>query len=83
MPLVKMLVQSVISDYRKWLTIDMKDYNLNTPLPRLEYLPMFTKFITPEIIIKYSLQNYFDNNSVLFQVNKSTYGLPQAGLLAQ
>lgn len=83
MPLVKMLVQSVISDNSKWLTIDIKDYYLNTPLPRPEYLRMSTKFITPEIIIKYNLKDYIDNTSVLFQVNKGMYGLPQAGLLAQ
>ena len=38
MPLVKMLIHSVISDNAHWLTIDIKDFYLNTPLPRPEYL---------------------------------------------
>ena len=38
MPLVKMLIHSVISDNVHWLTIDIKDFYLNTPLPCPEYL---------------------------------------------
>ena len=83
MPLVKLLLQSVISDNSKWLTIDIKDYYLNTPLPRPEYLRISTKFLPPETILKYDLHQYVQNKSVLFQVNKGMYGLPQAGLLAQ
>ena len=44
MSLVKMLIHSVISDNAQWLTIDTKDFYLNTPLPRPEYLRIQSKF---------------------------------------
>ena len=83
MPLVKILIESVISDGSKWLTIDIKDYYLSTPLPRPEYLRISSKFLPPDVVQTYNLQRYFNNQSILFQVNKDMYGLPQAGLLAQ
>ena len=83
MPLVKLLLHSVISENSKWLTIDIKDYYLNTPLPRPEYLRISTKFLPSDIVIKYDLNKYVHNKSVLFEVTKGMYGLPQAGLLAQ
>ena len=83
MPLVKMLIHSVISDNAHWLTIDIKDFYLNTPLPRPEYLRIPSKFLTSTIITNYKLNPYLHNNAILFEFNKGMYGLPQAGLLAQ
>ena len=83
MPLVKILIHLVISDNANWLTIDTKDFYLNTPLPRPEYLRIPSKFLTPTIITNYALESYLHNSSILFEVNKGMYGLPQAGLLAQ
>ena len=38
MPVVKILLQSVVSDGSNWMTLDIKDYYLNTPLSRPEYI---------------------------------------------
>ena len=78
-----MPLQSVISDGSKWLTIDIKDYYLNTPLPRPEYLRIASKLLPSTLIHQHDLQQFFHSNAILFQVNKDMYGLPQAGLLAQ
>ena len=83
MLLVKILIHSVVSDKAQWLTIDIKDFYLNTPLPRPEYLRIPSKFLTSTIITDYKLSPYLHNNAILFEVNKGMYGLPQAGLLAQ
>ena len=83
MPLVKLLLQSVVSDDKRFLTLDIKDFYLNTPLDRPEYLRISSKFLPQHIIDKNSLQQYLHNGSILFEVNKGMYGLPQAGLLAQ
>ena len=83
MSLVKMLIQSLISDNTQWLTIDIKDFYLKIPLPRLVYLRMQSKFLPTDIIDKHNLTPYLRNNPVLFEVNNEMYGLPQAGLLAQ
>ena len=83
MPLVKIHLQSVISDASKWLTIDIEDYYLNTPLPRHEYLCIESKFLPSTVIRQHDLQQFVHNNAILLQVNKGMYGPPQAGLLAQ
>lgn len=83
MPLIKLLLQSVVSDNKRFLTLDIKDFYLNTPLDRPEYLKITSKFLSQNIIVKNNLQPYLSNGSILFQVNKGMYGLPQAGLLAQ
>ena len=83
MSLVKILIHSVISDNAQWLTIDIKDFYLSTPLPRPEYPRIQSKFLPTDIIVKHNLTPYLRNDSVLFEVNKGKYGLPQAGLLAQ
>ena len=83
MPVVKLLLQSVISDDLKWMTLDIKDYYLNTPLPRAEYIRIQRKLIPDAIMEKYLLEPYLSNNSILFEVKQGMYGLPQAGYLAQ
>ena len=81
MPLVKIFIHSVTSDNAQWLTIDIKDFYLNTPLPRPEYLRIQSKFLPPAIVIKYNMTPCIQKYSILFEVNKGMYGLPQAGLL--
>ena len=83
MPLVKLLIQSVVSDNKRFMTLDIKDLYLNTPLDRSEYLRISAKLLPPEIILYNNLQPYPQKGSILFEVNKGMYGLPQAGLLAQ
>jgi hypothetical protein len=83
MTLIKMLLQSVISENVKWCTLDIKDFYLDTPLHRPEYLRIMLKFIPPDVIESFSLQKFIVDDSILFEVNKGMYGLPQAGLLAQ
>ena len=83
MPLVKLLLQSIVSDYSRFLTLDIKGFYLNTPLDRPEFLRISSKFLPHYIVAQNSLQQYLHNGSILFEVNKGMYGLPQAGLLAQ
>ena len=83
MDVVKILLNSVISTDANWLTLDIVDYYLGTPLPRPEYLRIPIRFIPPDVVGKYNLSQFLHNNSILFEVTKGMYGLPQAGLLAQ
>lgn len=83
MPVVKILLQSVISDDTNWMTLDIKDYYLNTPLSRPEYIRIQRKLIPNDIMERHKLEEFMSNTSVLFEVNRGMYGLPQAGLLAQ
>ena len=83
MPLVKLLLQSVVSDDKCLLTLDIKDFYLKTPLDRPEYLRISSKFLPQHIIDKNGLNQYLHNGSILFEANKGMYALPQAGLQAQ
>ncbi len=83
MPVVKMLLQSVVSDDADFMTIDIKDFYLNTDLPRSEWMRLPVKFLSTTIMDKYDLHQYTHNGAVLFEVVKSLYGLPHAGKILQ
>ena len=80
---VKLLIHSVISENHNWMTIDIKDYYLGTPLLRPEFIRIPQRMIPPATLTKYNLKPYLHDDSILVQVAKGMYGLPQAGLLAQ
>jgi hypothetical protein len=84
MEVVKLLLNSVLNTAgAKWMTADITDFYLNTPLERKEYLRIQAKFLPAEVMKEFGFDKYMVNGSVLFEVNKGMYGLPQAGLLAQ
>ena len=62
---------------------DISNFYLNTPMERSEYMRIPTWAI-PECIMKqYKLADLVHNNSVLVEIRKGMYGLPQAGKIAQ
>ena len=85
---VKALFHSVVSDRHtkgtdtRFCTLDIKDFYLGTPLKRKEYVSIPLKYIPADIIAKYALEQFISNDSILFEVSKCMYGLPQAGLLS-
>lgn len=83
MPVVKLLLHSVVSEHKRWMTIDIKDYYLNTPLLRPEFIRIPCRMIPDTTIHTHRLTSYVHQNAILFEVSKGMYGLPQAGLLAQ
>ena len=83
MVLVKMLLQSVVSDGSRFMTIDIKDYYLKTPMARPEYIRLRLSQLPPDIQSTYNLAQFVHNDSVLFEVTQTMYGLPQAGILSQ
>ena len=82
--IIKILLTSVVSDHANFMTLDIKDFYLNHDLERPEYMRVRRDQLPPEIIEKYNLQSYFGNsNSIIIEINKGLYGLPQAGKIAQ
>jgi hypothetical protein len=80
----KLLFNSVIStDGAKFLTIDIKNFYLNTPMERYEYMRMSYDILPREIIEKYQLDEIkTEDGWVYIEIRKGMYGLPQAGILA-
>jgi hypothetical protein len=79
----KILINSVISTPGvKFLVIDIKNFYLNTPLGRFEYMVIKFASIPQETIEKYDLNELAQDGKVYIEIQKGMYGLPQAGILA-
>jgi hypothetical protein len=83
LPTIKILLNAVVSEDANWMTIDLKDFYLNTEMERSEYMKLTRKQVPQSIIDKYQLEHLFVNNSIMVEIMKGIYGLPQAGKLAQ
>ena len=84
MLVAKILFNSVISTRgAKFMTIDISNFYLNTPLKRPEYIRVKITDLPEEIIKEYRLHKIVDSKGMVYlEVTKGMYGLPQAGLLA-
>ena len=82
---VKLLFNSIISTpNEKFMSIDINDFNLCTPVKRYEYFPMKIELFPEDIIQEYDLRNKVDAmGNVHCKVQRGMYGLPQAGIIAQ
>ena len=84
MLVANMLFNSVVSTKgAKFMTLDISNFYLMTPLKRPEYIHIKLADIPQEVIDEYNLQDKATpDGSIHIVVNKGMYGLPQAGLLA-
>ena len=82
---VKLLFNSIISTPNaKFMSIDIKDFYLCTPMKRYEYFRMKLELFPEDIIQEYDLRNKVDaTGNVHCEVRRGMYGLPQAGIIAQ
>ena len=78
MLLVKILLNSVIlTRGAKFMSIDIKNFYLATPMKRYEYLKLKLCNIPEEIIREYRLRSIaMQDDSVYIKVLKRMYGLP-------
>ena len=82
---VKLLLNSVISTKNaRFMTIDIKDFYLNTPMTRYEYMRLKLSKLPPDFIEEYKLNNKATKDGYVYlEIRGGMYGLPQAGILAQ
>ena len=80
----KILYNSVISTKNaRFMTMDIANFYLMTPLSRPEYICVSIRDIPEEIIQEYNLKSIVtDDGMIYIEANRGMYGLPQAGLLA-
>ena len=84
---VKILLHGTISDRKKdgttvFVTADIKDFYLNTPLDRPEYVKIPVTFFSKDVLDKYSLHEFIHGTHILFEIKQCMYGLKQAGHLS-
>jgi hypothetical protein len=84
MLVAKMLFNSVVSTKgAKFMTMDISNFYLHTPLKRPEFLRLKLSDIPDEVIKEYKLNDKVEaDGSIYIKVIRGMYGLPQAGLLA-
>eukprot|EP00804_Cyclotella_cryptica_P009011 CCRYP_003113-RA/>CCRYP_003113-RA protein AED:0.42 eAED:0.42 QI:0/-1/0/1/-1/0/1/0/90 len=77
----KMLFNSVISTIgTRFMTMDISNFYLNTPLKGPEYICMSIHDIPEEIIIEYKLRDLVEsNNCIYIKIILSMHGLPHKG----
>jgi hypothetical protein len=79
----KILINGVISTLgAKFLVIDIKNFYLNTPLGRFEYMVINLSSFPQETIETYDLVELSQEGKVYIEIQKGMYGLSQAGILA-
>jgi hypothetical protein len=84
MLVAKLLFNSVISTPgARFMTMDISNFYLMTPLKRPEYVKLKLTDIPEEIIVEYKLRELATpDGNVYIKITKGMYGLPQSGLLA-
>jgi hypothetical protein len=83
LPTVKCLLNSVISTpAARFMTGDLKDFYLNTPMECYEYMRIPVSVIPASIFAEYNLGPLVHRDHVYVEIRKGMYGLPQAGRLA-
>jgi hypothetical protein len=66
------------------MSIDIKDFYLNTPMARYKYFWMRLELYPQNVIIGHNLCEKVDSSgNVYCKVRQRMYGLPQAGIIAQ
>jgi hypothetical protein len=81
---VKLHLNATVSEGADYITADIKDYYLGSPMPDgpvFMWIPL--RLIPQDIQDKYDLLSLAVNGQVMVQVDKGMYGLPHAGKLAQ
>ena len=85
MLLVKIFFNSIISTPgAKFMTMDMSNFYLGTPMKRKEYMRIKICDIPKEIVDEYKLDEIATQDGwVYIKICRGMYGLPQSGILAQ
>jgi hypothetical protein len=77
-----LLLNSVISTPdARFITFDLKDFYLGTPMMRKEYMRIPLASIPQTIVDQYALLTKAHKGFILVEICKGMYGLPQAGSL--
>ncbi len=83
--IVKLLISIIISTQgAKFMTMDVKDFYLNTPMARYKYMQLKISHMPDDVIEHYKLRNIITpDGHICCEIQKGMYGLPQAGIIAQ
>ena len=79
----KILLNSVISTKgAKFMSLDIKDFFLSSPMGTSEYMRIPSKYLPVDIVNRYNLKEKLHHGYVYCRIKKGMYGLKQAAILA-
>ena len=81
----KILLNSIVSTLNeKFMTIDIKDFYLNTPMDQSKYMRLKLRNLPEREVQHYNLAEKTTRDGYVYvDIKRGVYGLPQAGLIAQ
>ena len=82
---VKLVLNSIVSTPNaKFVTIEIKDFNLNTPMAQSEYMRLKLSNLPGSVVQHCNLAEKTTRYVYVYvDIKRGTYGLPQVGLIAQ
>jgi hypothetical protein len=81
--LLKLFLNSVLSQKgARFSSIDLKNFYLDTPMPKPEYICIKISDIPQDFIDKFKLKGLDHDGWIYFKICQGCYGLPRAGILA-
>ena len=82
---VKLILNSIVSTPNaKFMSIDIKDFYLNTPMPRYEYMQLKLSNLPDDVVRHYKLANVATKDGHTYtDIRRGMYGIPAARIMAQ
>ena len=80
---MRIVLNAIASEGACMMTADIENFYLGCPMDRAEYMRIPVKFIPDDIVLKYDMKPYIVNGYIYVEINKTLYGLKQAGILSQ
>ena len=80
---IRVQLNSAVSEGAHIMCIDIENYYLGTPLEEHEYMSIPMKHIPLEVRQRYNLDQLATDGFVYMRIEKTIYGLKQAGILSQ
>jgi hypothetical protein len=82
---VKILINSIISPAgAKFMTMDIKDFYLNSLMARYKYMPLHIADMPEDVIEHYNLRDKATPDGYVYcEIQNGIYGLPQASIITQ
>ncbi len=86
LPCVNILFNSVVSSDAFFGSVDLTDFYLESPLATSQLIKIYTNLFSPEVLSRLSLlpftkQDKAGKNYITFRIDKTMYGLKEAGKL--
>lgn len=81
---IKLHINSVISDAHcgaRYGTADIRNYYLNSPMQKISYMRISTKYISEGIMTKYALHDKVHNCHIYVEIYKGLYRVKESGII--